>query len=557
MTVTEYPTFTQTKEFRSDVSIETNLTVDDTTRMSVDAAGAAHIMSLLTDLYSDPEGSVIREYISNAYDSHAAAGQSKPIEVSLPGAFDPTFIVKDFGTGMSATEIREIYGSYGRSTKRDKFDQIGAFGLGCKSALTMTQQFTLISIKDGLKNVAIVTRGEDGVGEIKIISADQPTDEPNGVTVKIPVKNYRLFLEKAEQFFFALPKGSILVDGKAPANSLWDGNFFEIPSLKTYISREVGQTYRYSYGTNDDTFHVIMGGVLYPVNLSTLLGEMDASLYRSAFMNSIMSGYVLPTYSIIPVASIDLTPSREDIRYSERTISFLISLIESIASGFMALLIEDIEAAPSRVEAVNRIRHYERVTGDTLYGNATWQGQEIPEYLNTGYTRVFYDRLSNKTSLEEMHRISVADIAAEADRRGEDFRIPYVEGPVDLDEDEWEKFVAQVRRDFRGWINLAREEDDLSSASLFIFEGEAPKSPWFTEMGVYEKVDVDVLAEDAMEWRRQRRAAGAKNRSSNGRSGSPQPITYPAISLKDSNSSIVVQNVSAKDLADGYIYVSE
>src|SRR5690606_24822956 len=211
MTVTEYPTYTQSKEFRSGVEIETNFKVADTTRMSVDAQGAAHIMSLLTDLYSDPEGSVIREYISNAYASHAAAGQSAPVEVTLPGTFDPTFVVKDYGTGMSATEVREIYGSYGRSTKRDRMDQIGAFGLGCKSALTMTQQFTLISVKDGLMNVAIIARGEDGVGEIKMISSDKPTDEPNGVTVKIPVKNHRLFNEKAEKFFFALPKGSILV----------------------------------------------------------------------------------------------------------------------------------------------------------------------------------------------------------------------------------------------------------------------------------------------------------------------------------------------------------
>lgn len=62
----------------------------ETVAMSVDAASMAHVMSILTDLYSDPVLAVIREYSTNAFDSHVEAGVQRPIEVSLPNAMSPS-----------------------------------------------------------------------------------------------------------------------------------------------------------------------------------------------------------------------------------------------------------------------------------------------------------------------------------------------------------------------------------------------------------------------------------------------------------------------------------
>jgi hypothetical protein len=46
--------------------------------MSIDPGSVMHIMSVLTDLYSDPEAACIREYSTNALDSHIDAGISRP-----------------------------------------------------------------------------------------------------------------------------------------------------------------------------------------------------------------------------------------------------------------------------------------------------------------------------------------------------------------------------------------------------------------------------------------------------------------------------------------------
>jgi sensor histidine kinase regulating citrate/malate metabolism len=104
--------------------------------MGIDPAAMAHIMSILTDLYSDPEYAVIREYSTNAFDSHIEAGQTRPIEVTLPTDLAPFLTIRDFGIGLDAEGIESIYSLYGASTKRNTNDQVGMLGLGCKSALT-------------------------------------------------------------------------------------------------------------------------------------------------------------------------------------------------------------------------------------------------------------------------------------------------------------------------------------------------------------------------------------------------------------------------------------
>ena len=48
-------------------------------RMSLDTQSIQHLMAVLTDLYSDPVLAVIREYATNARDSHIEAGNPDPI----------------------------------------------------------------------------------------------------------------------------------------------------------------------------------------------------------------------------------------------------------------------------------------------------------------------------------------------------------------------------------------------------------------------------------------------------------------------------------------------
>src|SRR3954462_183715 len=118
--------------------------------MGISKENMGMVMTILTDLYSNPVLAVIREYSTNALDAQIEAGVDRPIEVTLPGPLSPFFKVRDYGDGLNEDDIRDIYSQYGTSTKRASNDVVGMLGLGCKSALTYTDQFTVTGIKNGV-----------------------------------------------------------------------------------------------------------------------------------------------------------------------------------------------------------------------------------------------------------------------------------------------------------------------------------------------------------------------------------------------------------------------
>jgi len=187
--------------------------------MKIDTAATVHLMSLLTSLYSDQELACIREYSTNADDSHKDAGTKRPIEVTTPTSLSPYFRVKDYGVGMDANTIADVYSQYGRSTKRTQTDTNGSMGIGGKSALSYTHQFTVIGIKDSIKTNVSVSIGNDGGGIMEIVD-ESLTDDPNGVEIIIPCKRYNDFTNKAAHFFKFWAKGTVLLNGRDPSNGL-------------------------------------------------------------------------------------------------------------------------------------------------------------------------------------------------------------------------------------------------------------------------------------------------------------------------------------------------
>ena len=92
--------------------------------------------------YANPYIASLREYLTNAIDSHIVSGQTKPVEVTLPTAMSPEMSIRDFGEGMSGDDIVNIYANV-RVTTKDKSDlEHGGLGIGSKSGLAYCTQFT-------------------------------------------------------------------------------------------------------------------------------------------------------------------------------------------------------------------------------------------------------------------------------------------------------------------------------------------------------------------------------------------------------------------------------
>src|SRR4051794_1315710 len=118
---------------KSDLQIESTVS-GNRVAMTLDETALVHIMSVLTNLYSDPEKAIIREYATNAWDAHIEGGILRPIEITTPSDLAPFLTIQDYGIGLDEDGIRRIYSKYGASTKRESNDFNGQLGMGCKSA---------------------------------------------------------------------------------------------------------------------------------------------------------------------------------------------------------------------------------------------------------------------------------------------------------------------------------------------------------------------------------------------------------------------------------------
>jgi hypothetical protein len=308
--------------------------------MTIDQGALAHIMSVLTDLYSDPELAVIREYSTNAFDSHVEAGVNKPIEVTLPSPLAPFFRVRDFGIGLDAEGIREVYSRYGTSTKRGSDDVVGMLGLGCKSALTYTDQFTVVGIKDGVMTQISVSRDEDGAGSMTIVS-QEPTNQPQGVEIIVPAKAGNRFEEKARDFFRFWDKGRVLVNGEPPVRI--DG---------MWIADDI------VLSDNLDRSYVVMGNVAYPNTDSLHHGH-----------------YGIKEVVFVPIGSVHFTPSREALQMTAQTKLTLANLKSRIKTERDAAFDKMISESKNQAEA---IRTFVRAKLMGYSGNPEFRGLKMP-----------------------------------------------------------------------------------------------------------------------------------------------------------------------------------
>lgn len=154
-------------------------------------------MKNLISNYNNAELATLREWVSNAHDSHVAAGQKRPVEVTLPTRWSPTLTVEDFGIGMSYSDVEDVYAVFLSSTKDHDNEGIGGFGIGGKSALALADQYTMVAVKDGLKNIFIFERSNTGGLKVTPAVTNEPTDMPNGVKVSVAIKNTHVFFTGA------------------------------------------------------------------------------------------------------------------------------------------------------------------------------------------------------------------------------------------------------------------------------------------------------------------------------------------------------------------------
>jgi hypothetical protein len=307
--------------------------IENEVAFNIRQENVAHIFSILRNqLYANKVLAVVREYSTNAYDAHIDAKVERPIEITLPTSFSPTFIVRDFGFGLSPDDVHNIFASYGASTKRNTNEQVGMLGLGSKSAFCYVNSFMIISRHNGTEYTYQAYIDETNVGKVALLST-KPTDE-TGLSIHININSavdYSNFRSNCVSFFKnfnPIPKflGDTLIANQIESARLVNP-ILEGGNWKMYR--------REYYGEGD--LSVLMGNVLYPATLDSLDYET-----RKYIQNS--RSHIILTANI---GDVKPSASRENLEMDNKTKDFIINSISNIQGDIKNTIKESLEEKKS------------------------------------------------------------------------------------------------------------------------------------------------------------------------------------------------------------------
>jgi len=335
------------------------------------------VMKSLADLYSNREGAVVREYSTNAIDEHIKFNIERPIEVSLPTMLDPFFRVRDFAAGMSREVLTEVYTSFGDSTKRKSQAFNGMLGFGSKSAIAYTTSFKVTSWHEGIKTIALIYKNDEEYIVLKVV-AQTKSDEPSGVEVEVPVHNWQEFSHKAMDFYKFWQPGQVLVDGEEPPHAvgekITDGLY---------------------YSKVDQTSYVVMGNVAYRI-------ANPAALFAQSGMRQVHF------IAYVENGEVEFTPSREDLKYTDKTKKTLHRVIDEFVEKIRAQAQSEIDNAPDHFSAYSKYMEWCERLGSGMFNGLKFNGDELK---NTFEIKAHRYEVTNYRTRNNMYRVDEWQVA--------------------------------------------------------------------------------------------------------------------------------------------------
>jgi hypothetical protein len=310
--------------------IETSGNMEQTSFRIKTSANSFRILS--SGLYKNKVRAIVRELGTNAWDAHVAAGNTtKPFYVHLPNRFEPFFMIRDYGTGLSDNDIKSIYTTYFESNKSDSNDFTGCLGLGSKSPFSYTDSFAVSSYQNGRKTTWTAFVGEEGVPMIAFVS-EEVTDEPDGLCVQFPVAGSDIdtFLYEAKSVY-----NNFVVRPKIVGQTV---NWTELPQPL------MQGAYWAAYDRNTTSKSMlVMGNVTYPIEWG--LAGVCSRLFNR--------------YNIrinANIGDVDITASRETLKYTKRTKDFIARIGKQIGDEMS----KQIHVELDKEDCLYNARHFVR-----------------------------------------------------------------------------------------------------------------------------------------------------------------------------------------------------
>jgi hypothetical protein len=321
-------------------NVEEVIGVQQQHKFKITDGSQAIIMDSLINLYSDPIGSIVREITSNCIDANRERDLKLANKIPMEGTDDVSFwstkqtvcieyiekntilgideciIFHDSGCGLSQDRVANVFTTFGASTKRDNNFEIGGFGLGAKSPLAYTDTFYVSSRHNGTETYYMIYRNNDNVPHMDQVYQCN-TDQQNGSTVIVPIKDsydsrrFRDAINDQLSFFENLVFKNV-------EESI--GSIHNYYTSKNDDYKVVEETDQYVLTNDAKSPFLLVGRVVYPINWDLL--NIDESDYRASMGVK------------FDIGVLDLVPSREEIRYTPKTIGLIETLLKDLTKKF-------------------------------------------------------------------------------------------------------------------------------------------------------------------------------------------------------------------------------
>jgi len=309
------------------------------------------LWDILQDPYKNSIGAVVREYVSNSFDSHAEAKFIKEnsleeirneyaiynsvtdeelselknamsifaddaVHVSI--SKDETgyyWATEDFGVGLSESRVVDVFANYLKSTKESSNNVIGAFGIGSKSGLSYTDIVYIRTRYNGFEYLYFLRKGENGP-RLDFVNKE-PTLERNGTQIKIYIKSVKRYSWESQ----ATPEINRFEEECRNQLAYFDNVYFDnISTVNNNFTIIKGKNWIYNSAINNgsDNLSICLGKVAYPIDFNVL------------GIDRINFGLALK----FEIGELDVIQTREDIKYTPRSKQAILDKIAALQEEF-------------------------------------------------------------------------------------------------------------------------------------------------------------------------------------------------------------------------------
>ena len=332
----------------SEHSLETN--VENAIDVVIGQNESSKILTFLRDnIYENPKVSMCKELVSNSLDIHVENNVTRPIEITLPNAFNNLLVIRDFGTGLSKEFMSTKYTQVGFSTKEEEEHSLGAYGIGRLSPLAYTDVYYIDSFYKGTLTKYMLTIYDEGARKkVSLLNIGEfATDEPSGFKVSIPIKegDYSTIENIVREHCKYLHSQSPLINGE-PAKL--------VPKVLEGKDKDWYVTYDFQ-----DCIVGLIGGM--PNKIRSI------SEYAKCHSNENYAYNRLGLVINIPIGSVTQTASK-DIQKTKTTEATITKIWDKVKSEIREAYQDKLNTINNLVDAIKLVAKYDNRAG------LTWKG---------------------------------------------------------------------------------------------------------------------------------------------------------------------------------------